>query len=480
MSPMFEIAATLPIVIVTLAGIAVTLVEAFRRPGEQMPFDLLGLIGLAGAAVASAVLWNQDATAFGVVRADNFALFANFVLVLVGVLTILFSVQVIGRDGLPEGEYHALVLFSIAGMMLMASAVDLLVIFLALEVLSIGVYVLTGLSRASFAGAEGAFKYFLMGAFSSAFFLYGIAFTFGLTGTTRLDGIGATFAGQAFDGGPLALVAVGLLLAGFAFKISAVPFHMWTPDAYEGAPTIVTGFMSTGVKVAAVAAFVRVFLSAFEPMQADWAPALWVIAVATMVLGTVVGVAQTNVKRMLAYSSIAHAGYLLIGLVAANPTGKAAILFYLVAYSVTNLGAFGVLALLASRERWKDEVADFAGLWSSQPALAALMTVFMLSLGGFPPTAGFFGKWYIFSAAIQEGYYWLAIIGVLTTVVSVFFYLRIVVMMYMADAPVEARLPRISGPAVAALAIAGIAVFYLGLLPTALVNAAIASIGTIF
>ena len=294
--------------------------------------------------------------------------------------------------------------------------------------LKFAVYVLTAIRREP-GGTEAAFKYFLLGSFSSAFFLYGIAFTYGVTGSTRLAAVGSYLSAQALGGNPLILIALGLLLVGFAFKVSAVPFHMWTPDAYEGAPAIVTGFMSTGVKAAAFAAFARVFLSTFEPFRSDWAPIIAAIAAATMILGTVVGVAQSNLKRMLAYSSIAHGGYLLVGLVAANQVGKAAILFYLLAYSVTNLAAFGVIALLGTRERNNDELRDYAGLWNTHPALAALMTVCLLSLGGLPPTAGFVGKWYIFSAAVSAGYYWLAIIGMLTSVVSVFFYLRVVVMM---------------------------------------------------
>jgi NADH-quinone oxidoreductase subunit N len=261
--------------------------------------------------------------------------------------------------------------------------------------------------------------------------------------------------------------------------VSAVPFHMWTPDAYQGAPTIVTAFMSTAVKAAAFAAFVRVFLSALEPLKAEWIPILSVIAGLTMILGTVVGVVQTNVKRMLAYSGIAHAGYLLLGLVAANTTGKAAILFYLLAYAVTNMGAFGIVALLGTEENQHDELRDFAGLWQSRPGLAGLMTIFLLSLGGLPPTAGFVGKWYIFSAAIQEGHYWLAVIGVLTSVISVFFYLRIVVMMYMTEGADTVR-PRVGASAVAGLALAVIAVLYLGVLPTGALDLALDSISTIF
>jgi NADH-quinone oxidoreductase subunit N len=475
-----DFAAIIPILTVTLAACAAMVAEAFRRPGERMPIGGLGIIGLAGAAAASIFLWNRDASGFGVIRADNFSLFFNLVLVGIGILTILLSGQAIERDGLPQGEYYALTLFSIAGMMMMAAATDLLVIFLALEILSLGVYVLTGIRRSSAAGAEAAFKYFLLGSFSSAFFLYGIAFTYVVTGSTRLDAVGMELAARSMQPGVLALLAVGLLLVGFAFKVSAVPFHMWTPDAYEGAPTVVTAFMSTGVKAAAFAAFLRVFLSAFEPMRGDWVPVLWVISVATMVIGTVVGVAQSNVKRMLAYSSIAHAGYILVGLVAANTAGKAAVLFYLAAYAVTNLGAFGVITLLATRDSQHDDIRDFAGLWNRRPGVAAVMTVFLLSLGGLPPMAGFVGKWYIFAAAVSEGYYWLAIIGVLTSVISVFYYLRIVVMMFMTEGPEAAPVPVISRAGLAALGLATIGVFYLGILPARLLDIALASVSTIF
>ncbi len=477
---MAEYAALIPMVVVALSAIAAMLAEAFRQPGERMWMAGLGLIGLAGAAIASASLWNSDAHSLGVIRSDNFALFINIVLCVIGILTMLFSNDVIAREQIPEGEYYALTLFAICGMMMMAAATDLLVIFLALEILSLAVYVLTGIRRHSAAGAEAAFKYFLLGAFSSAFFLYGVAFTFALSGSTRIEEIGSVLAAQA--AGPpstVALLAVGLLAVGFAFKVSAVPFHMWTPDAYQGAPTIVTAFMSTGVKAAAFAAFARVFLSPLEPLQAQWIPVLSVIAAVTMIVGTVVGVVQTNVKRMLAYSSIAHAGYLLLGIVSANSAGKAAVLFYLLAYAVTNLGAMGIVALLGTAQHQHDELRDFAGLWRSRPGLAGLMTIFLLSLGGIPPTAGFISKWYIFSAAVQEGHYWLAIIGVLTSVVSVFFYLRIVVMMYMTEGADTVR-PRIHPAAAAGLALAVIAVLYLGILPTRVLDLALDSISTIF
>jgi NADH-quinone oxidoreductase subunit N len=477
---MSEFTAIIPIVIIVLSACAAMIAEAFRQPGERMPIAGFGLIGLAGAAAASVFLWGSDAQSFGVVRSDNFALFINLTLCVVGVLTMLFSDEVVEREHLPPGEYYALTLFAISGMMLMAAATDLLVIFLALEVLSLSVYVLTGIRRASLAGAEAAFKYFLLGAFSSAFFLYGVAFAFAISGSTRLDRLASVLAASgAREPQVLAILALGLLIVGFAFKISAVPFHMWTPDAYEGAPTIVTAFMSTGVKAAAFAAFVRVFLSPLEPLKDQWIPVLSVIAASTMILGTVVGVAQTNIKRMLAYSSIAHAGYLLLGIIATSPHGKSAVLFYLLTYAVSNLGALGIVALLGTAQNAHDELRDFAGLWKSRPGMAGLMTVFLLSLGGFPPLAGFIGKWYIFAAAVEQEHYWLAIIGVLTSVVSVFFYLRIVVMMYMTEGSDVAR-PRVPLPAAAGLALATAAVFYLGILPTKIIDLAIDSIGTIF
>ena len=472
--------AIVPMACVTAAGIAAMVAESFREPGERMPIAGLGVVGLLGAALATVLLWNHNASSFGVVAADNFGLFVTATLIVVGLLSLAISGPTIERERLPGGEYYALMLFATAGMMLMATATDLLVIFLALEVMSLAVYVLTGIRRDSPASTEAAFKYFLLGAFASAFFLYGIAFTYGLTGSTRLDRIGSLMAAQAMSPTPMQFLALGLLIVGFAFKVAAVPFHMWTPDAYEGAPPAVTAFMSTGVKAAAFAAFVRVFLSAFEPLRGSWSEVIWVLAAATMVVGTVGGVLQSNVKRMLAYSSIGHGGYLLVALVSGNDFGKGAVLFYLLTYAITNIGAFGVIALLDTADRPNDRVTDYAGLWNERPGLAALMTIFLLSLGGFPPMAGFIAKWYVFSAAVKAGYTGLAIIGVLTSVISVFFYLRIVVMMYMTPTDRPAQFPAVPKFAGAALIVSAILIVYLGILPTRVLEWAAASISTIF
>jgi NADH-quinone oxidoreductase subunit N len=472
--------AIVPVACVVAAAIATMTAEAFRARGERMPMAPLGIVGLVGAAIASVLLWDQNATSFGVVTADNFGLFVGWVIIAVAILTLAISGPPVDRQHLPQGEYYALVLFATAGMMLMAIATDLLVIFIALEIMSLAVYVLTGLKRQSPGAVEGAFKYFLLGAVASAFLLYGIAFTYGVTGSTALDEVGRLVAAQALAPTPMQRIAVGLVLVGFAFKVSAVPFHMWTPDAYEGASPAVAGFMSTGVKAAAFAAFTRVFLSAFEPLQADWAPLVWAIAAATMIGGTLVGVVQTSIKRMLAYSSIAHAGYLLVALLSANEVGKGAILFYLLVYAFTNLGAFGVVAMMEAPGRANDRVGDYAGLWQTRPRLAGLMTIFLLSLGGFPPLGGFIAKWYVFSAAVTAGYYWLAVIGVLTSVVSVFFYLRVVVMMYMTATDLDVDIPPVPRIAGAALVVSAIAIFYLGVLPARVMDWAARSIGTIF
>jgi NADH-quinone oxidoreductase subunit N len=472
--------AVIPALCVTLAGLVILLAEAFRSRGERMPMAPLALIGLAGAGVASILLWDRDATSFGVMRADNFALFVDLILVVVGVLTVVMSSQIVDRDHLPAAEYYATVLFAIAGMMLMVQATELLLLFLALETMSIAVYVLTGLRRDQQQSTEAAFKYFLLGAFASSFFLYGIAFLYGVSGTTELDRLGAVIAAQSMSGNPMILLGLGLLLVGFAFKVSAVPFHMWTPDAYEGAPAVITGFMSTGVKAAAVAAFVRVFLSALEPMITEWAPILWVVAAATMILGTVVGVAQTSLKRMLAYSSIAHAGYAFVALVAHNALGASSILYYLTAYSLMSLGSFAVVTVVAKQGDQRYAFSDYAGLGHTNPCLAAVMSLFMFALAGFPPTAGFAGKFYVFSAAAQSGYYNLALIGMLTSVVSVVYYARVVMTMYMQEPSGEQQIRRVSPTLVALLALTVLGTLYLGIFPGTVLRLAEQSVAFLF
>jgi NADH-quinone oxidoreductase subunit N len=339
------------------------------------------------------------------------------------------------RVRLPAAEYYALLLSATLGMVVMAASNDLITVFLGLELMSLALYVMVGCRRGQLESNEAALKYFLLGAFASGFLLYGIALIYGATGSTNLRGIVAFMSDSPLARSPLFLTGALLLLVGFGFKVAAVPFHMWTPDAYEGAPTSVTAFMSAGAKAAGFAALLRVAGTALAVAQIDWRPILTGLAVVTMTVGNVSALLQTNVKRMLAYSSIAHAGYVLVALAAGGTEGTSAAIFYLAVYSFMNLGAFGILALLGRDQDERVLISDLAGLGFRQPLLGLGMTVFMISLGGIPPTAGFMGKVYVFGAALQAGLVPLVVVGVLNSVISVFYYLRVTVAMYMSDEP---------------------------------------------
>jgi NADH-quinone oxidoreductase subunit N len=398
----------------------------------------LSALGLALTLGFTLSQMGQEAVGFqGMVILDGFSVFVNSLLLLCGLMGIAISFGYIKRMNLERGEYYTLMLFSIAGMMLMAQAGDLIVVFLALELLSIPLYVLAAFDRPRAESEEAGLKYFLLGAFATGFIVYGTALVFGATGTTSLGGIVA-FVGSNATPGMLLTIGAALILVGLGFKIAAVPFHMWTPDVYQGSPTSVTAFMAAGAKIAGFAALLRVFATAFPSIAADMTGVLWVISAATMIIGNLIAISQTNIKRMLAYSSIAHAGYILMAFVPyGNPAvaqqSVAAGLFYLVAYALTNFGTWGVVIALERAEGRGLEIKDFAGLGKKYPALAAAMTIFMLSLIGLPPTLGFVGKFYLFSSVIAGGFYGLAIIGVLTSLVSAYYYLRVVVTMYMQD-----------------------------------------------
>jgi NADH-quinone oxidoreductase subunit N len=409
------------------------------------------------------------------VAMDTYAIFFNLLLITGAVLTVLVSVNYLEEVQAHHGEYYVLLLCALAGMMTMACATDLITIFLGLEIMSIPVYVLAGFSRRRVRSNEAALKYFLLGAFATGLFLYGVAFIYGTTGTTDLGGIRA-----AWEPTPLGLAGVGLLLVGFGFKISSVPFHMWTPDVYEGAPTPVTGFMAVGVKAAAFAAFLRVFLVAFDVSAESVNALLWIFAVLTMTVGNVVAIAQRNIKRMLAYSSIAHAGYILVGMVAGTPSGQAAVLFYLLVYTFMNLGAFAIIILLVREGEEREEIDDLSALGYTRPALGLAMTLFMLSLGGIPPTAGFMGKFYLFRAAVESGYYWLVIIAVLNSVVSMFYYLRVVTVMYRSEPTCDLRPAAPSTAGSLALAVSAAATLILGIFPAVPLEIALRSVSTLF
>ncbi|HET7224996.1 MAG TPA: NADH-quinone oxidoreductase subunit N [Candidatus Eisenbacteria bacterium] len=364
---------------------------------------------------------------------DGFTVFFTLLFCAIGVLSVLLSWDYVRRTHINQAEYYVLLLSSTLGMILMAASNDLITIFLGLELMSLAIYVLVGFRRSRLESNEAALKYFLLGAFASGFLLYGIALLYGATATTSLSGMAAYLMASPVAHNPLLVAGALLLLIGFGYKVSLVPFHMWAPDAYEGAPTSVTAFMSVGAKAAGFAALLRVLVNLLSGLHVDWTPVLSGIAILTMTVGNVAALMQTNVKRMLAYSSIAHAGYVLVAVTAGGPQGTAAALFYLAVYSIMNLGAFGILTLLGRDRDERVLVSDLAGLGFRQPFLGLAMTVFMISLGGIPPTAGFMGKVYVFGAALQAHLVPLVVVGVLNSVVSVFYYLRITVAMYMEE-----------------------------------------------
>ena len=435
-----------PLLIVSVAGILLLLIDLMLPHGKKHLSAYFALAGVIYALVRAAGQWGMSQTGYsGMVVLDNLStLFSILFLSSTGVV-ILLSMPFLRRDDVEHSEYYALLLFATAGMMILASGLDLITLFLGIEVLSISLYILAGYRRNSDASNEAAMKYFLLGAFASSILLYGIALVYGATGTTSLAKI-AEAAGGAGGAVPEGLLYAGvaLILVGLAFKVAAAPFHMWTPDVYEGAPTPITAFLSAGPKAAAFAAMIRVFFIAFGPIQTEWNTVLSVIAALTMTIGNVAAIAQTNVKRMLAYSSIAHSGYVLIGVVAGGAAGGAAALFYLFAYVAMNLGAFAVIILLEHKGQRGEELKDYGGLGFRYPVIGALLSLFMISLSGIPPTVGFAGKLYLFGAAVQSGHVLLAVVGVLNSAISVFYYLRLLVLMYMREA--QETLPPIRVP----------------------------------
>jgi NADH-quinone oxidoreductase subunit N len=429
-----------PVLLVSAWACALTLIDLFiKRKGITAFLAALGLALALGITVSQLGL---SQTSFnGMVVLDGFSTFVNALLLTCGLLGIALAYDYIKRQGLERGEYYTLLMFSLAGMMLMAQASDLIIVFLALELLSIPLYILAAFARQSAQSEEAGLKYFLLGAFSTGFVVYGIALVFGAVGSTSLGAIVA--AAKSGAANPVLLTfGSALILVGLGFKVAAVPFHMWTPDVYQGAPSAVTAFMAAGAKIAGFAALLRVFALAFPTLAPDLTPILAVISALTMIVGNVLAISQTNIKRLLAYSSIAHAGYILMAFVPYGQTNVvntsvAAGLFYLVSYALTNFGAWAVVIAVEKREGKGLEIADYAGLGRKHPALAAAMTVFMLSLTGIPPTLGFVGKFYLFRAAIQGQFYLLAVIGVVTSLISAYYYLRVVVTMYMRDGEPE-------------------------------------------
>jgi NADH-quinone oxidoreductase subunit N len=466
------------------AAVISLLTDLFARPGSRL-VPWIAFLGLVAGFVTSVAMWGRSELAFsGFWSLSNYSLFFEAFFCAVSAMVVLLSLAHEERRGRFPGEYYILLQFSVVGMMVMASANELITLIIGLETMSLPAYVLVGLNRGDRRATEGALKYFLLGAFATAFLIYGTALVYGASATTRFGDLVLFLNMHAGSPGTLMYAGTGLLLVGFGFKIASVPFHMWAPDAYQAAPTPIAGFMATAMKAAGLAALLRVFGVLFAELAPALKEALWVLSLASMIVGNLAAMVQPNLKRMLAYSSIAHVGYILTAIVAsqpsASPLGGISVLFYVVAYALMTLGAFAVLIVAGGGTDRRETLPDFAGFAGKNPALALAMTVFMISLAGIPPTAGFFGKFYVFGAAVQSGYIGLAVVGVLTSVVGVFYYMRVVVYMYMKSPEKSFQTdphPFFAGATV--LLLAG-AVIYTGLFPQSLLQLARAAFSSLF
>ena len=466
----------LPEIVLTAGALLVLVVDVLLPRGSRvLPWLAGGVLGVTALSLVPFATTDR-VIAGGLIAVDPFALFFKIVFLLAAIMTIMMSVRYLEIEGASPGEYYFLILCSTLGMMIMAGGIDLITSFIGLETMAVSFYILAGFIKPNQRSNEAAVKYFLLGAFSLGILLYGMSILYGLSGTTSFHGMAAVFTGRPRE--PLLVLAVILVVAGMGFKIAAVPFHMWAPDVYEGAPTPVTAFLSVGSKAASFAMLLRLFVEGLPSMTSDWQLLFQVLAIMTMTVGNLAALTQTNIKRMLAYSSIAHAGYVLIGVVAGTPRGIAAMLIYLVVYSFMQLGAFAVVVMMRRRDVVGDELKDFSGLHVRRPMAAFAMLLFMLSLGGIPPTAGFMGKFWLFQAAIESGYVWLAVIGVLNSAISLYYYLRLVVFMYLKKETTGSE--PTAGPALAlTLGAAVLVTLVLGVYPQQLFAFALASARTL-
>ena len=461
----------MPELVMTALALAVLLLDLVIKKKE-----VIALISMAGVAFASLTLFAPPGITFGTMYiADGYSTFFKIIFFINVILTVLISIKYIAVERVNYGEYYSLILFSTIGMMIMASAGDLIVLYLGLELMALSTYVLAGFIRHDMKSNEAALKYFLLGAFSSAFLLYGISLIYGLTGTTDLKAIAAFIGERGLTDNLSLLLSVIFFIVAFGFKIAAAPFHMWAPDVYEGAPTSITAFMSVGPKAAGFAVLGRVFMVAFVSVKVDWAMILIPLSILTMAIGNIVALSQTNIKRMLAYSSIAHAGYALLGIITANNDGLASMMNYLMIYAFMNIGAFAVIIMLRSEGFKGDSISDYEGLAKTHPLAALLMLIFMFSLTGIPPTAGFIGKLYIFMSAINAGYTWLVVVAVIFSAISAYFYLRIIMYMYMREPKTTVTLTTSFSNGVA-LAVTAVAVLVIGIMPAQLLEFAKAAI----
>ncbi len=467
-----------PEAVVIVVALMALIRDFFLDKNEKSLLGWFCLAGIVIAAYASSRLMGLNGLFFGqTFHLDPFSTFFKFVFYIACGLGILVSINYLRIEEIRRGEYFALMLFATSGMMLMASAADLITLYLGLELMALSIYILAGFMRSDNRSNEAAIKYLILGAFSSGIMLYGMSLLYGMAGTTNLTGILA-FLQNTDLANPVIYLAMIMLVVSFGFKVAAAPFHMWVPDVYEGAPTPVTAFMSAGPKVAGFAVLLRVFLYSFAPLHAHATAIIAGLAVLTMAVGNIMALSQTNIKRMLAYSSIAHAGYALVGLAAGGPDGAASVMLYVCIYALMNMGAFGIVIMLRKAGERGEEISDFAGLGKTNRMAAFLMLIFMFSLTGIPPTAGFVGKFYIFKAAVQAGLVWLAVAGVVFSSISAYFYLRVIMVMYMKEPKSSFELS-LSPSLALALVVSVTAVIYIGVLPSELLDYARASIAGI-
>jgi NADH-quinone oxidoreductase subunit N len=472
-----ELLRFLPETILTVVATLLMVLDAVLSRRGQRAFGHISILALAAAIAAAIWAYDSPGPAFsGMLVVDRFSTFFRVLVYSVGILTVLASYRYLARENAETGEFHALLLYSIVGQSIMATANELIMIFIGLEISSIASYVLAGYLRDDKRNNEAALKYFLLGSFATAFFLYGVAMVYGIAGSTNLAAIQGLIAMGQGTAPALLGVSAALMFVGLAFKVSSAPFQIWAPDVYQGAPAPVSAFLSAGPKAAAFAVFLRVFMTAFESVGRAWEPLVWICALLSMTIGNFAALTQTNIKRMLAYSSIAHAGYVLVALTARSQPGVAAAMFYLAAYALMNIGAFAAVVHIAGKGERFVNIEDFAGLGSTQPGTAALLSIFLLSLIGVPLTAGFFGKFYIFKAALESHLVWLTVLGLLNSAVAAYYYLRILVMMYMRE-PSEAVRQAEPLPVGlrAALVLPAIGTLALGIFPGAILDFAMKS-----
>jgi NADH-quinone oxidoreductase subunit N len=473
---MADISTASPEVVMGLVAMVILMLDFIAPKGGR---DWLGYLSILGVLVTFTTLMGQRGTtqlAFsGQYLSDPFAFFFKIVFLVSAALILLMSIGYLKSAGIDKGEFYGLILFATLGMMLMVSAVDLLILYIGLETMSISIYILAGFLKRERRSGEAAMKYLLMGGFSSAIMLYGIVMLYGLTGTIGLREIASTLSADTVSN-PALILGMVMLVAGFGFKIAAVPFHMYIPDVYEGAPTPVAALLAAASEVAGLAILLRVFLVAIPGLQDRWTLLFYTLSLLTMTVGNVVAIAQSNIKRMLAYSSIAHIGYLLIGVVAGRELGISAILLYTLIYALMTLGVFAMVILLCVGEVKGERIDDFTGLAQRSPMAAAAMLIFLLSLAGVPPTAGFVGKLYLFGAAIEQGYIWLAVIAVINSAISVFYYMKVVVAMYMRDLPPQGLALSPSRPLRVALFVTLIGTVAIGIYPGPFLELARASV----